>query len=125
MLRAASSGKTQRPTTSTCSASATGWGVNLSSNIKFEEDVLRLQVVYGEGIQNYMNDATVDIGVKDNLGSDHPDGRRGAAHVGMVAFLDHTWNEKFTSSLGGLLPEHRQHRRSADAFHPGPYAMAT
>ena len=48
---------------------ATGWGVNLSSNIKFGNDVLRLQAVYGEGIENYMNDAPADIGVKLNPGN--------------------------------------------------------
>ena len=43
---------------------AVGWGLNLSSNLNLgSSDVLRLQVVYGEGIQNYMNDATVDIGI--------------------------------------------------------------
>ena len=31
--------------------------------------VSRLQVVYGEGIENYMNDAPVDVGVKNNLGN--------------------------------------------------------
>src|SRR4051812_19925704 len=34
-----------------------GWGVDLSSNLKFGKDVLRLQYVFGDGIENYMNDA--------------------------------------------------------------------
>ncbi len=50
------------------SGSATGWGINLSSNLKFgKADVLRLQLVYGEGIQNYMNDSPVDIGIQNNF----------------------------------------------------------
>ena len=42
---------------------ATGWGLNLSSNVKVtSKDTLRLQFAFGEGIQNYMNDSPVDIG---------------------------------------------------------------
>src|SRR5262249_664860 len=52
------------------SGSATGWGVNLSSNLKpTKNDTIRLQVVFGEGIQNYMNDSPVDIGVENNAGN--------------------------------------------------------
>ena len=47
----------------------TGWGINLSSNLKFGNDTLRLQYVFGEGIQNYMNDAPVDVGAKSNPGN--------------------------------------------------------
>src|SRR4029450_12835640 len=46
------------------SGSATGWGLNLSSNLNLgKKDVLRAQFVFGEGIQNYMNDSPVDVGV--------------------------------------------------------------
>ena len=46
------------------SGDATGWGINLSSNLKVgKSDVLRLQFIFGEGIQNYMNDSPVDIGI--------------------------------------------------------------
>src|SRR4029453_17382370 len=50
------------PTPTDISGDAVGWGLSLSSNLKFGSDVLRLQGVYGEGIENYMNDAPVDIG---------------------------------------------------------------
>ena len=50
------------------SGDATGWGFNLSSNLNAgKNDVLRLQFVFGEGIQNYMNDSPVDIGIENNL----------------------------------------------------------
>ena len=46
------------------SGSTTGWGLNFSSNLKpSKNDVIRLQLVYGKGIENYMNDAPVDIGI--------------------------------------------------------------
>ena len=51
------------------SGNAIGWGLNLSSNLKLgKANTLRLQVVYGEGIENYMNDATADIGIEPNPG---------------------------------------------------------
>ena len=39
-----------------------GWGINTSAGIKtWGSDVLKLQVAYGEGIGNYMNDGGLDI----------------------------------------------------------------
>ena len=50
------------------SGDATGWGLNLSSNLKAgRRTSIRLQFVFGEGIQNYMNDAPVDIGIAEQL----------------------------------------------------------
>jgi hypothetical protein len=39
------------------SGDVTAWGTTLSSNIKTGRGTARLQIVYGEGIENYMNDA--------------------------------------------------------------------
>lgn len=108
------------------SGDATGWGLSLSSNIKVKKDVVRLQGVYGEGIQNYMNDAPVDIGIQDNfsnpitpiLGVPLP-------MWSMVAFYDRTWSEKWTSSFGGsYLQIDNSDGQSADAFHSGTYIAA-
>ena len=45
------------------SGKQTGWGLNLSSGIKvFKKDMIHLQLVYGEGIENYIRDAPADIG---------------------------------------------------------------
>ena len=47
------------------SGRATGWGLNLSTNINLgKTSVFRGQYLYGEGIENYMNDATTDVGVE-------------------------------------------------------------
>ena len=79
-----------------------GWGVNVSSNVKFREDndVLRLSFLYGEGVENYMNDAPVDIGVVATGDPAKPLDGEALPVMGIVAFLDHTWNEKFSSSVG-------------------------
>ena len=50
------------------SGGATGGGLNLTTNIDSgEKDVFRGGLVYGEGIQNYMNDAPVDISLRNNF----------------------------------------------------------
>jgi len=79
-----------------------GWGLNLSSNINFTKSLVgRFQGVIGEGIENYMNDATNDIGIENNF-SDPKQPVLGVPLpiVGIVAFLDQKWSDKWTSSIG-------------------------
>jgi hypothetical protein len=102
------------------SGSATGWGVNVSSNIKFNKDVLKLQVVYGEGIANYMNDATADVGAVTNTNI-----AEALPLTGIVAFYDRTWNAKFTSTFGfSSIDIDNSDAQTPDAFHKGEYALA-
>lgn len=109
------------------SGSATGWGVNLSSNLKFAEgkDVVRLQYVFGEGIENYMNDAPADLGVENNPGSaTRPIEGKLLPVQGIVAFLDHTWNDRWTSSVGySAVDIDNTDGQSPDAFSKGQYAL--
>ncbi len=50
------------------SGSATGWGLHLSTILNAtKNDVVRASVIYGEGVENYMNDAPIDIGVQNNF----------------------------------------------------------
>ena len=78
-----------------------GYGINITSNIKLgTKSTVRLAFVYGEGIQNYMNDATTDIAVKadpDNVSK--PFTGEALPMFGGVAFIDVQWNEKFSSSF--------------------------
>ena len=104
------------------SGSVNGWGLNLSSNIKIgESDIARLSVLYGEGIENYMNDAPADIGVKTSGSS-----VEGVALpvLGLVAFLDHNWNEKFASSVGySMIDIDNSDGQAPSAFATGQYAI--
>lgn len=105
----------------------TGWGVNLSSNIKvFSKDVIHLAAVYGEGIASYMNDGGTDLGPRGQL---QPDGtiaglRAGAVPtLGLVAYYDHYWNDVLSTSIGWS--QHRQYNLSfqaPEAFASGQYA---
>jgi hypothetical protein len=107
------------------SGSATGWGVNLSSNLKVKKDVLRLELVYGKGIQNYMNDATVDVGIVPNtMSTKTPVEGEPIPLVAITAFYDKTWNDKWTSTIGySRLEMDNTEGQSDDAFKTGQYAL--
>jgi hypothetical protein len=96
-----------------------GWGVNLSSVLKFHEDFLRLQVAYGEGIANYMNDATADVGAV--FGADVGEA---LPLIGIVAFYDRTWSKKFSSSIGySMLDFDNSEAQDPSTFERGDYAL--
>jgi len=118
--------KDQLPDQFDLSGDEVGWGVNLSSNLKLGNSTLRLQVVYGEGIENYMNDAPADIGIRNNF----RDPRRpilGEALpvLGGVAFIDINWNDSMSSSIGySMVDIDNSDGQSANAFNHGDYAIA-
>jgi DcaP outer membrane protein len=102
-----------------------GYGLNLTSNIHFLTDSkLKLAVVYGRGIQNYMNDAGSDVGVE--IDDSEPGGVRGVALplVSALAFVDLAWSELMTSSLGwgGVFIDNSD-GQAPEAFHVGHYAL--
>lgn len=104
-----------------------GWGLNFSTNLKLgEKNVFRGQVVYGEGIQNYMNDAPVDVAIQNNFDDPNKPVVGVALPVlGIVAFLDHTWSEKFTSSIGySSVDVDNTDTQIASSFSKGQYAVA-
>jgi DcaP outer membrane protein len=107
------------------SGEATGWGVNLSSNLKAGKDTIRLQFVFGEGIQNYMNDSPVDIGIVNNFGNPvTPILGEPVPILGLVAFVDHTWSEHYSSSVGYSWQENdNTNAQAASAFRTGHYVL--
>jgi hypothetical protein len=83
------------------SGHAWGWGINTTSNLKLGADTVHLGVVFGEGVQNYMNDAPIDVGTEPNLGDRRtPVLGKALGLVGLLAFYDKTWNDHWTSSAG-------------------------
>lgn len=106
----------------------TGWGVSVSSGIKAgKKDLIHAQVIYGAGVENYFNDAPVDVAAGTDAGSPRTGFIKGVALpiTGVTAFIDHTWNPKFTSTFGYsqnvIDNSDLQH---ANAFHMGQYALA-
>ena len=107
------------------SGDALGWGLNLSSNIKLGQDnVVRLSVLYGEGVQNYMNDAPVDIGIETTDDPENPVKGVALPVLGVVAFLEHNWSDKFATAIGySMLDIENSNAQNYDAFSKGQYAL--
>ena len=109
------------------SGTAFGWGLNLTSNVKFgRKDLGKFAFAYGDGIENYMNDAPIDIGIKNNFQNPITPAKGVPLPVlGVVSFLDHNWSDRFSSSVGYsmLNIENSDAQKSTD-FHQGHYALA-
>jgi len=106
--------------------SATGWGINLSSNVKVgPSSTLRLQYVFGEGIQNYMNDSPVDIGIVNQFSNTVSPIRGEPLPIqGLVLFVDHSWNERFSSTVGySRTDTDNTDGQAPDAYKTGQYAL--
>jgi hypothetical protein len=78
---------------------AIGWGLHASSTIKIMPQLkLLLAVVGGQGIENYMNDATPDIA---GSGTSLTTATGAAVPMwGATAYLDFAWSEVLTTALG-------------------------
>jgi hypothetical protein len=108
------------------SGDATGWGINLSSNLKIQKHVARLSVAFGEGVQNYWNDAPVDIGIQNNFSNPRtPVVGKALPILGIVAFIDLNWNERWTSTVGySMVDIDNSDGQRDDAYKKGQYALA-
>jgi hypothetical protein len=79
-----------------------GWGGHFSTVLNLSQNnVFRGSFVYGHGIQNYMQDAPVDVGVEEQPGNtSEPFTGKALPVTGIHAFLDHNWSSKLSTSLG-------------------------
>ena len=107
------------------SGHANAWGVNVSSNVKLSKHVLRLQAVYGHGVENYMNDAPADVGIQNNFSNTKtPILGKALPALGLTAFLDLNWSEKFTSTIGySRVDISTTDGQAATSFKSGQYAL--
>jgi hypothetical protein len=108
------------------SGNATGWGWNVSSSLNASKsDVLRVQFTVGEGIQNEMNDSPVDIGIENNLGNAvTPVVGQPIPIVAFSLFLDHKYNDEFSSAIGYSWQDNdNTDAQAPDAFKVGHYAL--
>ncbi|MBL7940109.1 MAG: hypothetical protein JNL43_12175 [Flavobacteriales bacterium] len=108
--------------------SALCYGLNLTSNIRFGKDkksTVRLGAVFGQGIQNYMNDATVDIGVRavENNARKPIEGYA-IPMIGLSGFVDHFWSDKASSTIGySMIDMDLDADSDSSAFKTGGYAL--
>jgi hypothetical protein len=103
-----------------------GWGINTSTNLKFtKKDNLKVAVVYGAGVQNYMNDAPVDVSIKSNPSQpSRPIKGVALPMLGTTAFLDHDWSPRFSSTIGySFLNIWNSNLENHSDFHQGDYAL--
>jgi hypothetical protein len=108
------------------SGGAIGWGFNVSSNLRFtSKDTGRFSVVYGAGVQNYMNDAPNDVGVKNNFANTvSPIKGVALPMLGLVSFLDHNWSDRFSTAIGySMLNIENSNGQKPSDFHQGHYAL--
>jgi hypothetical protein len=108
------------------SGHGTGWGANLTAAYKISKDTIKAAVTYGHGIENYMNDAPVDVGVKTNPGNRITPVLGDLLPVfGMSAFYDRTWSDKWTSTAGySRLDIDNSNAQLPIDFKNGQYALA-
>jgi len=107
------------------SGHVTGWGLNLSSNIKFlGKDVIRLQFTYGAGIENYFNDAPIDVGAESNFPNRRtPITGKALPDFGASTYLDHYWNPRVTTAIGwSMVNITNSDLQTPFAYHNGQYA---
>jgi hypothetical protein len=108
------------------SGHATGWGLNVSSSLNAgKKDVIRAQFTFGEGIQNEMNDSPIDIGIENNLSNPvTPIVGKALPIVAINVFVDHTWNEKFSTAAGYSRQDiDNTDAQAPNAFKTGQYAL--
>jgi len=103
-----------------------GWGVNLSSNVPVaKKDVIKLSATYGHGVENYMNDAPVDIAPVATGNPLRPIDGDPLPLFGMVAFYDRYWSDRWSSSVGySMLNINNTNLQLASEFHRGQYGLA-
>ena len=84
------------------SSASTGWGINLSTNVKLGPNggTLKASILHGEGIENYMNDATADLVAVEDPGNPNLLKAVLVPVTGAVLFYDAYWNEYWTSTFG-------------------------
>jgi hypothetical protein len=107
--------------------SETGWGLNLGLVFNtFGQDKLLLQAVYGEGIASYMNDGGMDLAprvILDGSGAPVDAEAEAVPLTGVLAYYDHFWNERWSSSIGYSYTEvDNTNFQDGDTFQKGDYA---
>jgi outer membrane DcaP-like protein len=109
-----------------------GYGVSLSGAIKngvkpdYTANILHLQFVWGRGVENYFNDAPIDVGAETNPGNTvTPVIGEALRDIGVVAYLDHYWSERFSSTAGySRVDIENSDLQLPTAFRLGQYATA-
>src|SRR5262249_19809222 len=90
-----------------------------------KKDVIRAAYVFGEGIENYMNDSPIDVGLKKNPSNPVTPVVGDTLPVqGVLIFVDHTWSKEFSTAVGYSRQDIKNSDAQApNAFKNGQYAL--
>ena len=102
-----------------------GWGAHVSSNIGVgAKDTFRWSAIYGHGVENYMNDAPVDIAPTLTTNPRRPLTGDPLPVLGIVAFYDRYWSERWSTSIGySLVNIDCVPLQLPDSFRRGQYGL--
>jgi hypothetical protein len=101
----------------------TGWGVDATAGIKImKKDQILLGIVHGNGIATYMNDGGVDLAPDGTIVDPNA---KAVPLTGILAYWDHYWNAKYSSSFGVSQTEvDNMELQAGTAFNRGQYVSA-
>jgi len=104
-----------------------GWGFSASSLFKVSKDALHLQYTFGNGIENYMNDAPVDVAPILNPGNPaRPIKGKPLPMWAMIAYFDHNWSDQLATSIGySQVQIQNTSLQAPTAYHLGQYSTAS
>jgi len=108
------------------SGSAVGWGGNLSTLIKAGGKIkLKMQAVYGKGIENYIADVTPDVALESQPGNlNQPFQGTALPAFGFLTFAEIKWSNTLESSVGySMLEIDNTDMQSGAAFKRGQYGL--
>jgi hypothetical protein len=103
----------------------TGWGSSLSTGLNLGvRTVFRGIAVYGAGVENYFNDAPVDVGLQSNAGNVvTPVTGKALPDFGTSLYIDQRWNSRFTTAIGySRVDIQNSDLQTGSAFRKGQYA---
>ena len=105
-----------------------GWGLTASAVLEFGQGgAVRAQYVIGEGIENYINDSTVDVAPRTNPDDpSRPIEGEALPVQTFTAYVEYFWSEQW-GAVGGFsrIDIDNVEGQSADAFAAGNFATAT
>jgi hypothetical protein len=98
-----------------------GAGADVSLVLKnLKSNKIMLGGVFGNGVANYMNDGGMDLAPDQSVSGPQA---KAVPLQAFSAYIDHTWNEKFSSSAGYARTQvTNTSLQTADAFRSGEYA---
>src|SRR5215213_310205 len=108
----------------------TGWGLDLTSAIKFKPVTLKLGAVYGRGLATYLNDGGMDLApavnaIRENGIITVIPRAEAVKLFGLSAFADIQWAKNWSSTIGYSFDKvDNTNFQDPGAFHSGHYALA-